>query len=467
VGDVGHNGDVSTIDRLSDTDIDDPKRPWHLRGSRAPISDEVTLEQLRVVGQIPTDLDGMFVRNGANPVTGVSPHWFFGNGMLHGVRLRGGKAEWYRNRYVRTPLLADPNMSRIDMSNGAMDRTASAANTHVISHAGRIMALEEGSFPWIVDNELETVGYHNYDGKLTTAMTAHPKVCAETGELLFFGYDFMEPYFTYHRVGADGTLVQSEPVAVKGSTMQHDFAVSRNHIIVMDLPVIFDLNRAIAGDMPMVWSDDYGARFGVFRRDGSAADVKWFDIDPCYVFHTMNAHDDGDIVEITGCRYNELWRDSSQIDGSTSEEPAKLHRWRLNTATGSVEETALDDAPAEFPRCADDRVGINNQFGYVASATPGQRTRVIKYDLTAGTSVAHQFAEGHEPGEPVFVPRADATTEDDGYLLTYVHAPRSSYLVVLDARDPSQAPVAEVHTERRIPLGFHGSWVPSTAVALS
>jgi carotenoid cleavage dioxygenase-like enzyme len=440
---------------------EDRNKPWHLRGSRAPITDEVTLTELRVVGRLPADLDGLYVRNGANPVTGTSPHWFFGNGMLHGVRLRGGQAEWYRNRYVRTPFFENPDVERIDMSTGKVNRTTSAANTHVIGHAGRIMALEEGSFPWIMDDELSTVGYHDYDGQLTTAMTAHPKICAETGELLFFGYDFMAPYFTYHRVTADGRLVQSEEVAVKGATMHHDFAVSRNHIIVMDLPVIFDLNRALTGEMPMVWSDDYGARFGVFRRDGSAADTRWFDIEPCYVFHTLNAHDDGDVVEITGCRYDELWRQSTQIGSVTSDKPANLYRWRLNTATGAVEETRLDDASAEFPRCADDRIGITARYGYVASAEEGRRTHVVKYDLANGSRTHHEFRDGHEPGEPVFVPRADATAEDDGYLITYVHAPGSSYLVVLDARDMTAAPLAEVHTDRRIPIGFHGSWIPA------
>ena len=196
---------------------DDRTLPFHLRGNYGPVTDEVTAYDLDVIGALPPELDGLYVRNGANPPKANSPHWFLGQGMLHGVRVEGGRAAWYRNRYVHTPLLDDPDRPRIteDMS---FDRTVSLANTHVIRHGGKILALEEGSFPWVVDDELETLGTHDYDGALTTAMTAHPKECPETGELHFFGYGQLPPYLTYHVADRDGRLIRSVeiPVRLKG-----------------------------------------------------------------------------------------------------------------------------------------------------------------------------------------------------------------------------------------------------------
>ena len=159
--------------------------PFHLSGNFAPVFDERTEFDLEVTGSIPPELCGRFFRNGSNPKSGFSPHWFVGNGMVHGVELQGGKATWYRNRYVQTPLLLDPDGLRAG-EDGVVDRERSCANTHVISHGGKILALEEGSFPFELTKELETVGSHDFDGKLNTAMTAHPRICPETGELLFF-----------------------------------------------------------------------------------------------------------------------------------------------------------------------------------------------------------------------------------------------------------------------------------------
>jgi carotenoid cleavage dioxygenase-like enzyme len=214
-----------------------PELPFHLQGNYAPVEQEVTAFDLPVEGAVPPEIRGLFVRNGPNPKSGTSPHWFLGDGMLHGVRLEGGAARWYRNRWVRTKVL-DEDRSFIE-EDGSIDRSVALANTHVIGHAGRILALVETSFPTEVSGELETLGIHDYEGRLTTAMTAHPKRCPETGELLFFGYSFAAPFLTYHRVDAAGRLVQSEDIEVPGPTMIHDFAITRRHAIFMDLPVVF------------------------------------------------------------------------------------------------------------------------------------------------------------------------------------------------------------------------------------
>ncbi|MFK7730569.1 MAG: carotenoid oxygenase family protein, partial [Pseudomonadales bacterium] len=172
------------------------KKPFFLKDNFAPTFEERNDTALHVEGDIPSGLNGRFLRNGPNPQTGWSDHWFFGNGMIHGIELSNGSVNWYRNRYVQTPLYADPDADSIE---SLMDLHKSAANTHIVHHAGKILALEEAHLPWEISTELETVGAYDFNGKLSTPMTAHPKVCSQTGEMMFFAYGLLPPYLTYHR----------------------------------------------------------------------------------------------------------------------------------------------------------------------------------------------------------------------------------------------------------------------------
>ncbi len=431
--------------------------PFHLRGNFAPVFDEVTLTDLPVKGAIPRELNGRFFRNGSNPQSGSSPHWFLGNGMLHGVRLENGRAVWYRNRYVRTTLLDHPESSAI-RADGTTDMTASLANTHVVCHAGKIMALEEGHFPWIVSKDLDTVGPHDFGGRLRSAMTAHPRICPETGELLFFGYGALPPYLTYHRVAKDGTLVQSEEITVKGPTMMHDWNVTRNYVVFMDLPMVFDLSLLAQGGIPIRWSDDYGARLGVMPRNGTDKDVVWYEIEPSYVFHPMNAYEKGDTIVLDVARFQKLAFSPQDGEGT----PALLHRWVIDRKAGRVREQPLDDRPADFPRIADERVGLEHRFGYMTGIGAGMDEfggELLKYDLATGKSWSLRFGPGCGAGEPVFARAGKA--EDEGYVLTFVYdaARGASDLVIIDAQRFDKGPVARVELPRRVPYGFHGSWI--------
>jgi carotenoid cleavage dioxygenase-like enzyme len=443
----------------------DENAPAHLRGNGRPVTDELTITDLKVTGSLPPELDGRYVRNGANPLTGLSDHPFFGDGMVHGVRLRDGQAEWYRNRYVQTPFMSHPDLDILDPA-VAVDMTVSKANTHVVGHAGKIFALEEGHLPYVLDGDLNTVGPTDFDGALASQFTAHPKICPVTGEMLAFGYSPFAPYLRYYRVSADGRLVQNEEITVNGPTMMHDFNVTRNNVVFMDLPAVFDLDAAMRGEMPIHWDDDYPSRLGVMPRHGSDADVRWFDINPCYVFHPMNSYEDGDKIVLDVARLSHVWRDS-MMDFPMPE----LWRFTIDTATGKVHEEQVDDRPGEFPRVADSVIGLPHRYGYMmglpddpnyesAASNPGT---IIKYDRHTGERSEITLGLGHAPGEPVFVPADGGINEDDGYLMTFVYDADTdtSRYVVMDASTMDDTPVASIELPR-IPFGFHGSWIPST-----
>ncbi len=433
-------------------------------GPLAPVPDETDAYNLPVTGALPTELTGRYFRNGPNPKPGEpSRHWFTGHGMIHGVRLRDGRAEWYRNRWVRTDAFTKgaPYL-RDDLT---FDRCAVQANTHVVPHAGRIWALVEAGFPYEVTPELETAGPCDFGGRLTSAMTAHPKEDPVTGDLLFFGYGVFPPYLVFHRLSADGTLVESREIEVPGPTMMHDFAITEHHVVWLDLPVVFDVDLALSGasGLPYRWDDAYGARLGVMPRDGSGG-VRWFEVDPCYVFHVGNAHEDaaGRVV-LDGARYAPetfaaLWGEvGGTVDPATeavSTESAHLHRWVLDPATGKASEERLDDRNVEFPTHDDTRTGREHRYLYTVAGSS-----IVKYDLRGGAS-ARDCGEGAHVGEAVFVPAEGARAEDEGWLLSIVSGGSGSELLVLDAADLSHT--ATVRLPRRVPAGFHGSWIPDS-----
>ncbi len=438
--------------------------PFHLQGNFAPVQEEKTALDLEVQGAIPPELRGLYLRNGPNPRSGESPHWFFGDGMVHGVALADGKAKWYRNRWVRTrPYLEGGESAILIQPDGSVDRTVAKANTNIIGHAGRVLALVESSFPTEMTRELETVGLFDFGGKLTTAMTAHPKLCPVTGEMHFFGYGFGPPCLTYHCADASGELIQSEVIEVPGPTMMHDFAITERHVIFMDLPVVFDPERAMQGTMPYAWSDDYGARLGIMPRGGNSAQVRWFEIEPCYVFHPLNAHAEGDEVVLDAARYPEIWR-ASPADFTA----ACLHRFRVDLTSGQVREEALDDRAIEFPRVDPRREGRAHRFGYAVCfdlLTSQSVSALVQYDLAGGGAKTHEFGPGCAPGEGVFAPASADASEDEGWVISFVYDEDrgGSALVILDAARFDGPPVATVPLPQRVPFGFHGNWIPDPA----
>ncbi|MEV2269865.1 carotenoid oxygenase family protein [Nonomuraea africana] len=447
-----------TLDKMS-TDLAKP----YLTGHYEPVVDETTARDLVVHGSIPPELEGRYFRNGHNPKPGITPtHWFKGTGMIHGIRLSGGRAEWYRNRWVRTPYLEG-----IPFTGTELD--VSAAGTNIIQHGGRYLALQEANLPWEVTADLDTVGPYDFGGKLATAMTAHPKEDPVTGELFFYGYSPFPPYLTFYVASPDGQITRAEVIDGAGPSLMHDFAITADHVIWLDLPVVFD--SAERSGIPYRWSDAYRPRIGVMPRTGPAS-VTWFDVEPGALLHVSNAYTDpGGRVVVEGPRYDRsAWESSwkwwigAPGHGTTPEAGSIHHRWILDPATGQAIEEPLDALVTEFPTINETYLGRSSRYSY-AVAFPGSgldQFAVVKYDARTGERRLQPFGPEQMPGEAVFVPAEGGTAEDDGYLLTIMSDLRrnASQLLILDARGLGRAPVAVVELPRRVPAGIHGNWLP-------
>jgi carotenoid cleavage dioxygenase-like enzyme len=450
--------------------LQDNFAPWRMEG---------TAEDLEVTGTIPKDLCGTYFRNGPNPAFEPAGryHWFDGDGMIHAITLRDGRAH-YRNRYVMSAGLQEERAAGkatfaglLDLGPGEAPRFKNTGNTNIVWHAGKLLALMEAALPTRLDPlTLETLGEWNFDGRLFGAMTAHPKMDPETGEMLFFGYSPFPPFLQYHVADRTGALVRTEVIDVPWPSMIHDFATTREHVVFILCPLVFSFENLRERGGAFTWEPERGTRIGVMPRRGGNADVRWFSTDAGYVFHPLNAYTEGDEVVLDVARYERLdfmspkaardpaWRDQNA---------AHLHRWRLDLRGGTVRSTPLDDMVAEFPRVDERRVGLKHRFGYVAARDPGSDERrplfpaIRKYDLERGTSETRDFGEGNGSGEPIFVPRHAAAAEDDGYVLALVYdrARHGSAFHVLDARDIAGEPIATVHLPHRVPYGFHGNWV--------
>jgi carotenoid cleavage dioxygenase len=435
----------------------------YLAGNYAPVANELTTTELPVTGSVPEALSGRYLRNGPNPFSPPEPstyHWFTGDGMVHGIRLGDGRAEWYRNRWVRSaevaralgePVRSGPVHAEMDFG----------PNTNVIGHAGRTFALvEAGSRPYELTYELGTVGPSDFGGTLPGGYSAHPKRDPATGELhavsYYWGWGNRVQYTVLDRAGLVRKVVDVE---VGGPVSVHDMSLTERFAVIYDLPVVFDLDAAMTGvRFPYRWDPDYRARVGLLEREGGAGDVRWFDVEPCYVFHPMNAYDDGDRVVLDVVRHARMF-DTHRL--GPDEGPPTLERWTLDLTGGKVLEERLDDRGQEFPRVDERVVGRRHRYGYTGAFLENE-TALVKHDLDRRASEVRLLPCAGGASEAVFVPSRPDAAEDDGWVLALVYDVDrdTSDLLVLNAGDFTGDPQAVVHLPQRVPFGFHGNWVP-------
>jgi carotenoid cleavage dioxygenase len=443
----------------------------YLTGIHKPMTEEVTLANLKVDGEIPAQLDGRYLRIGPNPVTApdeASYHWFVGDGMAHGIRIIGGKAEWYRNRWIRSNAVSDGLGE--ERKPGTRKPRTDTANTNIVEIGGRTFAIvEAGGFPVELTDELETVAHNPFDGTLHNAFSAHPHLDPKTGEMHAICYDAPVMDTVWHVViGKDGKVKREEPIAVAQGPSIHDCQITENHVLVFDLPATFSMKRMLAGfAFPYDWNPDHPARVGLCPRNGSGADTIWCDVEPCYVYHPANAFetDYGKVIVDVVVHESTYARTTFGPGGEWS----RLERWTVDPASKKVSRKILSDRAQEFPRY-DERL-TTSDYRYIYSiALAGEPDQLdmagnelFKHDLKTGETAIRNFGENRHPGEFVFVPRSPDADEDDGWLIGLVidMNNETTELQILKANDFTGDPQAVIHVPHRIPPGFHGNWVAS------
>lgn len=457
-----------------------------LSGNFAPVHEERDVSNLQVVGTIPASLRGTLVRNGPNPR--FSPqgryHWFDGDGMLHAVSFTDAGVR-YQNRYVATEgYLKENKASRalyrglldppdIAMALAGLNPYKNSANTSVVFHGNRLMALWEAGLPYELRlKDLETVGKLDYAGKITHPFTAHPKIDPKTGEMLTFGYIPNEPVLMLSQIDASGTWLRTTKIPISKPSMVHDFAMTEHYAIFPICPLRFEVQRLLSGAVP--WSFDQSApmQFAVVSRD-DPSQVRYVDAKTCFVFHMLNAFEHApssgstkpsNRIELVGCRYEQFpgSLNFGDADDAAASDQAYPYRWVIDLDSGRVDEGPLDDAVAEFPRIHEAFVGRANRFGYFGLGDDEFFHGFEKFDLASGSMSKIKMEPGVHCGEGIFTPDPSRVGEDAGWLLSFVYLTQSkrSELWILDAESFDSRPVAKVILPGRVPYGFHGTWIP-------
>nr|C3VEQ4.1 RecName: Full=Carotenoid 9,10(9',10')-cleavage dioxygenase 1; AltName: Full=Carotenoid cleavage dioxygenase 1; Short=OgCCD1 [Oncidium hybrid cultivar]ACP27629.1 carotenoid cleavage dioxygenase [Oncidium hybrid cultivar] len=505
----------STIDLIEKVIVyfaHDSSKPLHyLTGNFAPVRDETPpFAALTVHGSLPVCLNGEFVRVGPNPkfspVAGY--HWFDGDGMIHGLRIKDGKAT-YVSRYVKTSKLMQEEyfegakfmkigdlkglfglfmvqmellrakLKILDVSYGR-----STANTAMIYHHGKLLALSEGDKPYVIkvleDGDLQTLGLLDYNKRLAHSFTAHPKVDPFTDEMFTFGYSHTSPYITYRVITKDGVMLNPVPITIPEPIMMHDFAITENYAIFLDLPLYFRPKETIKGKLIFTFDPTKKAKFGVLPRYAKDEQlIRWFDLPNCFIFHNANAWEDGDEVVLITCRLKNI--DLDLVNGAVKEKlenfSNQLYEMRFNMKTGAATQKELSAPMVDFPRINENYTGRKQRYVYCTSfANIDKVNGIVKFDLHAEPETGKKVLEvggnvlgifdlgpGRFGSEAVFVPREAGTRveEDDGYLIFFVYDETTgeSKVYVIDAKTMSPEPVAVVDLPCRVPYGFHAFFV--------
>jgi len=461
-----------------------PDHP-NLQGNYAPLRMECDLNDLIVEGEIPKELYGSYYRNGPDPQfppMGGAYHWFAGDGMIHAFHFENGKVS-YRNRWVRTsrwkqerkagkslvnifnPMEPDP-LWNPEGENGT-------ANTNILFHAGKLLALEEGHPPFEIDPfSLESIGSWNYDGNLKSPMTAHPKIDPLTGEMIGFGYSaggFGSKKMSYFVIDTNGNMKTYEEFDAPFSSMVHDFMVTSKHVIFPIFPLTIDIERAMKGEPPITWEPDKGSHIGVMPREGTVEDIKWITDAACFFFHPMNAYSEGNKIIADVMQFEEA-PGFPHADGSTPDPKkaeARLNRWEINLSSnsGNINKNYLDDDIGEFPRMDERFSMLNYRHGYYACSIgnhpPGISFNAIAHrDHQTGTKEFFVLNKQDAVEEPLFVPSSKEAEEGKGFLisLAFRGTENRSDLLIFDADNVASGPIATAKLPHRVPHGFHGNW---------
>jgi carotenoid cleavage dioxygenase len=470
---------------------DDDDHPYRT-GAWTPNMVEYDATDLEVVGHVPEDLRGVYLRNTENPVHDAIGryHPFDGDGMLHTMQFDNGTAV-YRNRFVRTRGLDAENeaghalwagilepASRSERDGwGARTRMKDASSTDVVVHAGRALTsfYQCGDLYEFDPTTMEQLGSATWDGKFPAwGISAHTKVDENADEMLVFNYATSAPYMHYGVVNASHELVHWIDVPLPGPRLPHDMAFTEHYAILNDCPLFWDETFLAQGLNVPKWHPELPTRFAIVPRQGDTADIRWFEAAPTYVLHWANAYEDGDEIVLDGYfqgqpippadgetdRYKRAFRG---IDARRME--TRIHRWRFDLTTGNTKEEVLSERLMEFPMINGGYAGRPYRYTYNMTTEPGWFlfNGIVKLDVNTGEEEHYAFEPGVFASETAMAPRVGATAEDDGYLVTFVTDMNNdtSECQLFAADDLAAGPIARLRLPERISSGTHACWAPT------
>ena len=456
----------------------------YLQGNYAPVTEERDFDEseLRIEGKVPTSLTGAFMRDGAN-VAYQPNHYVYpldGDGMIHSVYFKDGHVQ-YKNRWVETnhlkterkfdrtiygsvgKLLEVPQ--EVIDAGGEPNPVRNTANTNVIYHAGKVFALWEGGFPHLLNNDLSTVGLYDYDGALKPgdALTAHPKVCPDTGQLITCTQRWDSPNYWLQVFDAAGKHMKTVPVTFERKGIIHDLQITENYVVIFYAPAFHSVEKAMKGEDPFLWEPDLGTRIVVIPRDGNSQN-KVFETEAFFSWHFCNGFErDGKII------IDYIWINSipfTQAQGTGVEkQPRRMDRMSLDLASGQVTNERFSDIFCEFSRVDERSMGKEYRYGFAASSNHDWGDAhgyncTGRFDFETGETALWDYGVEANAGEPVHVPNPDSEREEDGWLMCFVHNPEEgAFLSIISAAGISDGPVAKIHIPTRVPNGFHGNWM--------
>ena len=462
----------------------------YLTGSHTPVRKELNQPKTECIGEIPDDFSGIYLRNGPNQIFqpyGIH-HWFDGDGMIHSAEFREGEFT-YRNRWVRTKALESESKAGKSIWPGLMDSPErdlkinwgsdlwlkDNSNTDISIHSGKaISTFYQCGEAYILDPmTLETLGTMDLKSLGARQMSAHCMTDESTGDLMFFDYAVQPPYMTYGVFNSKSELVHHTPIDLPGARLPHSMAFTKNYSVLMDLPMFWDPDLLKKDIHKVTFYPEIQSRFGILGRKASGDSIKWFEADPCYIYHIINSWEEGHEVVLDVCRMSTPVPSKEvrqRLSGPYGPMLAWLkldacyHRYRFNLKTGETKEERLEDLLSEFPVINNRFGGIKSRYSYhvtLAETDVVLFNGLVKIDSVNNKNQIYKFPEGSYGSEMQFAPRNNSISEDDGYLITFVTNMVSGKgeIQVFPSEDLSSGPLCRIIIPQQIPPGFHSSYV--------
>lgn len=449
-----------------------------LEGIFTPCQTEFNLDDLQVIGTIPAELNGIFYRNGPNPdyVYSKNYHMYEGDGMIHAMSFTNGRVS-YQNRWIRTERFLAQRKAGKALFGGMRDRLArdpeakaiahNTANTNVVWHHDRLLALNEGGLPVVLEpKSLETLALTDFNPVLDRSMTAHPKIDPKTGEMLFYSYLSPHMDFVYFIADAQGRITHRETLILPFLSLLHDFAITEHFTIIPLFPLTLDYKRFAQGDSIFKWEPDRRTHFAILPRYGKNEDIIFFEDVPCLSMHTVNAFEQGDELILDMVGMHDIPEGLEAFVDDALSLPNHLVRWTFNLKTRQLQKQKRDSTNMEFPRIDERFTGQPYRHTYLASSVHLQAPfyffdSITHFDAVNQTKAVHYLGENAISLEPIFVPKSANAKEGEGFVIFYVYRKQEqrSDLMILDAQNIAGDPLAIIQLPHAVPFGFHGCWV--------